>query len=158
MSTDETEARVDVVDGQLVLVDPVAEAVFEVVAAHNRGIDRQNCLATVKAHADRVAHFAQRVGALGLSPRAALIVLLNMDEPFGALIGNNLMPGHDWAPYRERGEVPYARGLAERAGIEAWIEDPRPGAGRELADIEGLAILVIDHGAIVSFPTGIKTL
>lgn len=81
------------------------------------------------AYKPRVAHFARRVRALGRDPASVVIVLLEVDDPVGGALAGALMPNHDWAPIRARGERPIAQGLAEKRGVaevvrrvwgEAW--------------------------------------
>jgi hypothetical protein len=137
-------ATVREIDGELVLDDPDALAVARAVAKHN-------CKATVDHQAERVAHFRQRVVDRNLEPSTVVIVLINVDDPVGGLLAESLMPGHDWGEYRDRGEVPYARGLAARDGIEKMVKTLDEDAGEKLAAIAGLAIVVFDFGTVEVF-------
>ena len=135
------------VNGQLVLDDPVARSVFRAVAKHN-------CLNTFSAQADRVIHFARRMGELGRSPRDVVIVLLNVDDQNGKMLANILMPGHDWQAIRDRGEVPFARGLAGREGIQEALAIFDREAAMKLTTMEAhspgslqpIGVVVVDHG------------
>lgn len=142
-----TRATVRQIDGQLVLDDPDAVAAI-------RAIERENVrrrLVTPEVR-DRIRHFAGRIR----DPHSddgtrLLIVWLCVDDPNGAALAAVLMPGHDWDAYRARGEVPYARGLAAREGIQAMLDDGAPRAGVELSLIEGIAVLAIDCGVVTVF-------
>jgi len=139
-----TGAVVRVVDGAIVLDDPQALALVRVVGRHN-------CRGTLEANADRVAHFARRMAERGDSADAVLIVILNVDEPLGEFLASALMPGHDWQAYRDRGEVPFARGLAGRAGLADVLAECDTEAAQTLGATTGLAVVVVDHGAIAVF-------
>lgn len=135
-------------DGK-VLHDPDGLAVFKAVAKHN-------CLQALRdpQHRDRVVHFTRRIAELGLSPRDVVIVVLNVDAPLGAELADVLMPGHDWNAYRARGEVPFARGLATREGIEYLVADTDAEVGRELRAIDGVAVVTINFGVVAAFKVG----
>jgi hypothetical protein len=137
-----TRATVREIDGQLVLDDPDALAVARAVARENV----RRLLITPEVR-ERIRHFAGRIK----EPHAdegtrLLIVWLCVDDPSGAAIAEILMPGHDWSAIRARGEVPFARGLAERAGVQAMLDSVTPTAGAELRAIEGIAVLAVDRG------------
>lgn len=98
-------------DGALVLVDPDASA----MAA---ALGRDACKRLLAANAERVEHFAAR--AQGRDN--VCFVLLDVDDPRGAVLADKLMPGHDWQQYRDRGEKPLARGLATFDGMVHVLE------------------------------------
>ena len=137
--SDEPRATVREIDGQLVLDDPDALAVARVVAKHN-------CKLTLEANADRVVHFTQRIRDRELSPTAVVIVLLNVDDPYGGILAEALMPGHNWQQFRDRGEVPYARGLVMREGLLPGLEALDAEEAEKLRQNVGVAILVMDFG------------
>lgn len=137
------QATVREVDGNLVLNDPAALSVARAVGKHN-------CRATAELNADRVAHFTGRIAERGLSANDALIVIINMDDPFGSDVGDALMPGHDWQAHRDRGEVPFARGLAGREGIQAVLDGIDPDAAAKLRGL-ATAVVVFDHGTVEVF-------
>jgi hypothetical protein len=141
---DEPRATVREIDGQLVLDDPDALAVIRAVGKHN-------CKGTFEANKDRVAHFVTRIEEKGLTPDDVVIVILNVDDARGADIAEILMPGHNWQEYRDRGEIPFARGLADRGGIQAMLEHFDDDAANELAVIEGVAVVVVDHAVAEIF-------
>jgi|SRR5580698_2224920 hypothetical protein len=137
-------ATVREIGGQLVLDDPDAVAVATAAAKHN-------CKVTVDLNAERVEYFRHRVRERGLEPSAVVIVLLNVDDRHGGLLADALMPGHNWQEYRDRGEVPYARGLAMRVGIRGFISDIDKEAAAKLDAISGIAVVVVDFGTVEVF-------
>jgi hypothetical protein len=136
-------ATVREIDGQLVLDDPDAVAVATAVALYN-------CTAVFDANAERVEHFAKRIEEKGLTSADVVIVILNVDTN-GAVLAEGLMPGHNWQEYRDRGEIPFARGLAGREGIQGVLEVLHPESAKELAMIEGVAAVVVDYGVAAVF-------
>lgn len=148
LSADEPEYTVPIVreeDGQLIIDDPHALAVVLAVKKHN-------CKRTLLANAERVLHFLNRINELGKSPEDVVIVLLNVDDQNGAAIANALMPGHDWQQFRSRGETPFARGIANRAGIQSAIECFDEYAAKKLRELtDGVAVVVVDHSTAEIF-------
>lgn len=131
-------------DGTVILVDPVAEGVISVIAAHNR---KEALKAMVRDHGEAIDRFAARALERGMLPAETLIVILSVDDPLGGPLAEALMPGADWNQYRARGEKPYARGLAPRGPIREVLKDLHGGAlARSLDEIAGAAILVVDGG------------
>lgn len=143
--SDEIRAVVREVDGQLVLDDPDMLAVARVV-------DKHNCINTLNMNADRVAHFKQRMVELGATAQEVVIVLLNADDVNGGLLAEALMPRHDWQVYRDRKEVPFARGLAGREGIQAALCIFDEQAATKLREMIEVAVVVVDHGVAEVFP------
>jgi hypothetical protein len=139
-----TRAMVREVDGQLVLDDPDALAMI-------RAVGKYNCKGLFDLNADRVVHFVKRMKDGGRSPLNVVIVLINVDDVHGGPIAEALMPGHDWQEYRDRGELPVARGLAGREGIEAVLADFDKEAAEKLKDMKGIAVVVVDHGVAEIF-------
>ena len=137
-------ATVREVDGKLVLDDPQAVAMIRAIAKHN-------CERTLDAHRDRIAHFVGRAKVLGRSVEDTVIVLLNVDDPIGGALAEALMPGTDWQPFRDRGEVPFARGLAGREGIVSALDTFDDEAAKTLREFAGpeLAVVVVDYGVAV---------
>ena len=142
----EVQATVREVNGQLVLDDPAAEAVIRVVEAHNRGIALGNCRATLDADRVRLSHFVRRIAERGDDPNEVCVVCIRVDDPHGRPLADALMPGYDWQSIRDKGETPYARGLAMRGGIGDALAIFERAAAERLADIKGVAIVVIDCG------------
>lgn len=147
----EPEAYITEVDGELVLVDPIACAVIEVIQNHNKTL----CKETLEQQKDRVRYFAKRVRDLRKNPSEVIITLLNVDDPQGGVVAEILMPGYNWQPYYDRGEIPFARGLAGRAGIQNILDEISPVEGQKLRDAELVnAVVVMDHGEIAVFLEG----
>ena len=137
--SDEIQARVHVADdGQLVLIDPAAVGVARAVA-------KANCSPLFAANQDRIAHFARRAVQLGLTAKDVVIVVANVDDPLGRIIADWTMPDYDWAPFRARGELPVARGLVLREGIELFLDEEAKADLRQFDDAK-VATLVFDYG------------
>jgi len=140
----EPQARVEVgPDGQLILIDPTFAAVVKAIAKHN-------CKNTLEANADRIAHFRNRVVELGRSPKDTVIVIANVDDKAGGILAESLMPGFSWDEIRARGEIPCARGLAERDGVVQFIKTVDPDIVIN-DDPQQVQIIVVDHGTCVIF-------
>lgn len=131
-------------NGELALNDPVAMGMIRAVGKHN-------CKITFAANRDRVEHFRQRVDALGLSPATVVIVVINVDAIYGNLLANTLMPDFDWQAIRDKGEIPFARGIAMKEGIQAFLSDVDKDAGDKLSGYLGVATVVVDHGVVEVF-------
>ena len=133
------------IDGQFVLDDPDAVAVIHAVEKHN-------CRNTLKLNVDRVAHFKNRIMKRGLTASDVVIVLLNVDDVHGGPLADILMPGYNWQEIRDRGEVPFARGLAGREGIHEALNTFDQEAGKKLQNMTEVAVVVVDHGVAEVFP------
>lgn len=132
------------VNGQLVLDDPEAVAVI-------RAVEKENCRSTLKMNADRVAHFKIRMAERGLTAEDAVIVVISVDDVHGGPIAEALMPGTNWQEFRDRGEVPFARGLAMRDGIQEMLDTFDKEAAGKLQKMTDVAVVVIDHGVAEIF-------
>ena len=141
-----TRATVTKVDGQLVLDDPDAVAVITAVEAHNRTISKGNCRKLFDLNFDRVTHFLERVNQRGLTPEDVVIVLIEVDDPNGGALAEILMPGTDWQPFRDRGEMPVARGLAGREGIQECLDHLDDQAAEILRKMTDVAVVVVAFG------------
>ena len=148
---DSPRAVVREIDGQLVLDDPDALAVIQAMNAHNRSQAMTACRETLRMHQDRVAHFKRRVIELGKTPKEVVIVVLNVDDPYGGPIADALMPGHNWQEIRDRGEVPFARGLADREFIQGILEQFDEEAARMLKHLTCITVVVVNHGVACVF-------
>ncbi|OGG72080.1 hypothetical protein A3A35_02325 [Candidatus Kaiserbacteria bacterium RIFCSPLOWO2_01_FULL_51_21] len=126
------------VDGQLVLDDP--DAVEMIVA-----VGKINCKDTLAVNADRVEHFKRRIVERGMIPDQAVIVLLNVDNAYGRVLADVLMPGYNWQEIRDRGEVPFARGIVMREGLQKSLGAFDKEAATKLQSMTGMAVLVVDH-------------
>ena len=137
--TDTPRATIREIDGELVIDDPDAVEAMRAVAKYN-------CKDTLAAHQDRVEHFAKRITERGTTAADVVIVILNVDDPHGGPIADRLMPGFNWQEIRDRGEQPFARGLAGRQGIQEILGHFDTEAADALAKIEGVAVVVVDYG------------
>lgn len=126
-------------NGQPILVDPQAHGVMLAIGKHY-------CDNILKMNEDRVAHLRERARQLGKSPHEAVIVLVNADDPHGAVLADILMPGHDWNQFRAIGKIPFARGLAGRQGVIDFIKAFEPSAEIPDPDSADVQVVVIDHG------------
>ena len=117
-----------------------------------RAVNKHNCRALFSLNAERVQHFTARAVARGLTSADVVIVLINVDAPYGSTLADALMPGHDWQAYRDRGETPVARGLAGREGIAEAVRFIDPATADKLAAMSGLAVVVVDCGTVEVFP------
>lgn len=133
-------------NGRLVLDDAAAVAVARVVA-------KKNCEGTLREPetAERVRHFTRRAKQLGLSPAEVVIVVLNVDDPHAGAIAEALMPTTDWSHIRALGAIPFARGLCTRAVLDV-VATFDPEAAARAAAIDGLLVVVVDHGVAEVFP------
>lgn len=126
-------------------------------------VAQHNCRATLAAHGDRIAHFRRRAHALGRSAETTLIVVINADEPLGEEVAAACGMPAGWADaYRAQRQVPFARGLVDRAGMQALLDalDDELGAtwgapAETLRATKGLPVLVLDHGVIAIFDLGV---
>jgi len=132
------------INGQLVLDDPIAVAVIHTVEKHN-------CRNTLELNADRVKHFKNRLAERGMTADQAVIVLLNVDDVHGGPLADALMPGHNWQEIRDRGEIPFARGLAMREGIQGALDTFDKEAAEKLQGMTDIAVVVVDRGVAEVF-------
>lgn len=109
-------------------------------------VNKHNCRITFDANAERAAHFARRIRERGDDPAVMGIVILAVDDPHGGLIAEGLMPGFDWQAIRNRGEVPFARGIVERAGIADAIGLFDTEAAEKARSMPGVVAIVVDNG------------
>ncbi len=154
--SDEPEARVEIINGQPVLIDPAAEGVIAAVEAQNRKIAVQNLRDLVLETKERLDHFVRRIVERGLTWEDAVVTCIQVDDHFGGMLTEALMPGHDWQAYRDRGETPCARGLAGREGIQAILDEYDKliptNAGRWLRETRTYALVAVGYGTILVEP------
>lgn len=132
-------------DGQLVLDDPDA---LEMI----RAVEKHNCKQTFELNTERIGHFIRRIGERGHTVNEVVIIILNVDDPHGGPVAEHLMPGHNWQEYRDRGEIPFARGLATREGIQGILDLIDKDAAEKLrANTDQTAVVVMDHGVAEVF-------
>jgi len=138
-------ATVREIGGKVVLDDP---DFLEVI----RAVSKCNCEITLKLNMDRVVHFKKRFVELGLDFAEAVIILANANDVNGNVIAEGLMPGTNWQEIRDRGQIPFARGLVSREVIRLGLEIFDREAALKLAEFDGLAVVVVDHGVAEIFP------
>lgn len=130
--------------GELVLIDPDAVAMA-------RAVEKHNCKLTFEMHGDRIAHYARRTIDRGDNAADVLIVVANVDDRYGSVLADALMPGADWSEFRERGETPFALGLAGRPGVQDFLDRIDEAAGKKLQHHAGVAVVVVDRGVAEIF-------
>ncbi len=104
------------------------------------------CAEFFAANADRVRYFTDRVKELGRSGADTVIVVIDVDDPtgHGALLADLLMPGEDWQQYRDKGDIPVARGLVAKEQFPGILADlGYLKAAEELARTDELSVVVL---------------
>lgn len=144
MKEDENKTVVHVVDGKIVLEDPIVVAIIQVNG-------KACCKETFDLNADRIEHFKNRITEKGLDSKDVVIVVINVDDPHGGPIADALMPNFNWQEIRDRDEIPFARGIAMREGIEKIINGFDKAASKKLKKTTGVAVVVVDHGVAEIF-------
>ena len=114
-------------------------------------IGKANCKNILDLNADRVEHFKRRLADRDMTPAQAVIVLLNVDDVHGGPLADVLMPGYNWQEIRDKGEVPFARGLAMRDSIQEALGVFDKDAATKLQGMADLAVVVVDHGVAEVF-------
>lgn len=137
-------ATVCMVNGQVILDDPEALAIMRVVSKHN-------CQNTFEMNKDRIEHFRNRMIETEKFPKDVVIVVINVDDVFGCLLANVLMPDFNWQEIRDRGEIPIARGLASRDYIQFFLNIIDSDAAKKLLEINEVAVVVVDYGVAEIF-------
>lgn len=79
------------------------------------GEDERDLLFQINS--ERLAEMATSALNKGLEPDAFIMTLIDVDDPSWTEIVDQLMPGHDWQSYRDRGEKPVARGSAMASSL-----------------------------------------
>ena len=125
-------------NGNLILEDKEALGVIKAVSKHN-------CKSTLELNKDRVEYFQQRFVDAGYSPEEIVIVVIHVDDSNGRILADALMPGHNWQEYRDRGEKPFARGLADRAYVQDFLDIVDREAGKKLWELYGIGVVVVDY-------------
>lgn len=78
------------------------------------------------------------------------VICIDVDDPTWTPLVDILMPGHNWASYRARGERPVARGVVPRGLLEETVKKTYPAAG-DLVDGK-VNICVFAAGGIAIIP------
>lgn len=143
MSEKNPTAKVKQVNGRLVLEDSTA---------CNFVIAKHNCLKTFEVNIDRINHFVTRLSDLKKTPQNTVIVIINVDDNIGKALAEALMPGFNWQPIRDRGEVPIARGLADRQGMSDAINLFDADAAAKLrSNPDTLCVIIVQEGVAEIF-------
>ena len=118
-----------------------------------KAVCKRNCQITLKMHSDRVEYFRRRAIERGEPDSETIIILANVDTPYGYYLAEQLMPGNEqqWQKYRDLGQVPFARGLAKRSGVQNFLRKIDLVAANKLEAHTGLAVVVVDHGVAEVF-------
>lgn len=134
------------INDELVLVDQQACEIIKT-------INRINCEKTYDLNLDRINHFKQRFIDRQDNPEDVCIVIINVDDCYGKEISDILMPNVNWQEYRDRDEVPFARGLASKPFVVAYIDEyiMNSNAAKALNDMQTLAVVVIDSQNVEIF-------
>ena len=135
---------VDEVPEGTIAVDPDALAVA-------RAVEKHNCQGMLEANADRIKHFKQRLMERSLTASDVVIVLVSVDDVHGGPLADALMPGTNWQEFRDRGEAPIARGLADREGIQGVLATFDEEAATKLQEMTDVAVVVVDRGVAEVF-------
>jgi hypothetical protein len=138
-------ARIEEIDGKLVLIDPHAAAIIDMV-------NKYNCKNLFDLNAERIEYFKNRINEKGLTPQDVVITCINVNDPNGKVIAGILMPDYDWQAILDQEQTPVARGLAQRDGIQGILEVFDIEAAKKLKETEGVAVVVIDYGVAEIFP------
>lgn len=138
------QAYIAVIDGKTVLIDPLGYALIQAV-------NKYNCENTFIAQMERIQHFKNRITEKELDPNSVVITIINVDSPYGPEIAEALIPGHNWQQYRDKGEVPFARGLAMKKELIAMINTFDKEASEKITKTKGIPVIVIDYGVVEIF-------
>jgi len=126
-------------EGRLfILDDPDASTLISAVS-------KCNCKNLFDLNIERIAHFKNRVKELDRSAADTVIVVINVDDVNGGPIADMLMPGFNWQEIRDRGEMPVARGLASRDGIQEILSQFDVEASEKLNGMSEIAVVVVDN-------------
>lgn len=113
-----------------------------------QSVAEQRCIDVALEQRERIQHFIERASSDGRNPSELVIVILSMDDQYGAFLGNALMPGQNWDVFRERGEVPFARGLAVREGVAEYLDYLGATGASKIREAQ-LPVLIIESGMAV---------
>lgn len=113
---------------------------------------RRKCRKTLEMNVDHIEHLKHRMRREGRTPYQAVIAILNVDDVHGGPIVDDLAPGYDWQEIRDKGEIPFWRGLLWRYGIHEALKDFDTDAATRLQETTyDLVALIIDHGVAEVF-------
>ncbi len=131
----------------IVLIDPMAAAIVRIIG-------KKNCSIPFEGQINRMEHFKNRMKELNKSPNDVVIVLINVDDTNGNWMAEALMPGHDWQQFRDKGEIPFARGLVMKDGIIEMLSKFDKEASEKLTSIKNeITVVVVDYSVAEIFET-----
>ncbi len=130
---------------KIILNDPIALAVIN-------SVSKANCRKILELNMDRIEYFKQRAKKRDPKAPDVVIVLINVDDVHGGPIAEALMHGYNWQEIRDRGEIPFARGLAVRHTIQKVLEQFDKEAAAKLEKSTGISVVVVDNGVAEIFP------
>lgn len=103
-----------------------------------------------RENADRLAELRDRAFQKGADD--FVVVCIDVNDKTWTKLVDWLMPGHDWEPYRARGETPVARGVVPRAPMEDVVKTFYPAAVKDLKTGPNLVnVLVFAAGGVGVF-------
>lgn len=105
-----------------------------------------------KKRLEELAHRAIHV--LKMNPENFVIVCIEVDDPNWTELTDYLMPNQDWQKFRDRGEIPVARGSVFsniREFIKEMVPDITEALYRELPNGDVRAVVMGSGGASVYF-------
>lgn len=108
------------------------------------------CHRTLLDNLDRVEHFKKRMEMKGLTSKEAVIVIINGNGGFGEELASVVMPENWDKEYREKGMIPYARGIMFREALGKVIADVAPEVSEAFSVEDKIVILVVEEPDIVA--------
>jgi|GEM_PF-3247219 len=105
-----------------------------------------------KKRLEELAHRA--INVLKINPEDFVIVCIEVDDPHWTELADYLVPNQDWQKFRDRGEIPVARGSVLsniREFIKEMVPDITEALYRELPDGNVRAVVMGSGGASVYF-------
>lgn len=140
-------------NGHFVLHDPVAAGVLAAVAEHNREVGEKCCQIIFDKNADSIERFKRIFTEKNYSAREKCLVFIQVDDYYGGVITEKLMPGYDWSPIRNAGQEPIARGIADRDLMQVALNHFADDAARRLEECpDDLVAVVVGKGTACIFP------
>lgn len=100
---------------------------------------------------EEIKRFKERIGKLGRTSADTVIVIINVDDENYGGLGELLMPGHNWQQYRDKGLIPYAKGLVTRECIQSFLDATNERASDALSNMAGVVVAVFDCGIVALF-------
>lgn len=140
-NNDAPMAVIKEINGQIVLDDPQAIAIINVM-------NKKNCENSLVLNLDRIKHFKQRMVELKKTPQEVVVVIISVDDVNGEEIAEALMPNQNWQEFRDKGEKPFARGLADRKFMQEILEVIDKETAQKAKTIIGTMVIVVDFGVV----------